>query len=238
MVLSLRSEYQMYFMKNLVKNQKRKPLVWDKWQTLLSSSRSSAFLRHAVRIDDEHERYQLLEKEPRIPLNPHQPPAGDMHEDIPEITTCSFLREQIGPDEESQHESDFQPLVDGSDTTKIVEAVAEPKRDANERKAVKPERWIASSATEGEDEPEQHCRGTARFYRSCNPVPPHNEDDDPWGQTEKVYHPRGNPPLARACVLTTVASVLREPQKDLVEEVADTSPHLQKDIHSNLPVFV
>ena len=79
-----------------------------------------SFLRHAIRINDEHERDQLLEEEPRIALNPHQPPAGDVHENVPEITAGSFFRKQIGPDEESRHESNFQPLVDGSDTTEVA----------------------------------------------------------------------------------------------------------------------
>lgn len=141
--------------------------------------RDFAFLCRAPRVHNEHERDQLLEKEPRISLNPHQPPAGDVHENVPEITTSFFLREQVGPDKKSQHEGDFQPLIDGGDTTKIVEAVAEPERDADEREAVKPTWRIASRAAKSDNEPKQHCRSTARFHRSRNPVPPHDEDDDP-----------------------------------------------------------
>ena len=217
---------------NLIK--KKEAVPEGRASVASSLARDFTFLCGAPRINDEHERDQLLEEKPRIPLNPHEPPAGDVHEDIPEITTGSFFRKQVGPDEESQHEADFQPLIDGGDATKIVEAVAEPKRDADEREAVKPAWWIASCATESENETQEHCRSTTRFYRSRNPVPPHDEDDDPWRQTKEVHRPRGNPPLARACVLAAVACVLREPQKDLVEEVTDTSPHLQEDVHSDL----
>ena len=130
------------------------------------------FLRHAVRINDEHERDQLLEEEPRIALNPHQPPAGDVHENVPEITAGSFFRKQIGPDEESRHESNFQPLVDGSDTTEVVEAVAEAERDTDESEMVEPAWRILGRATERDDKAQQHCRSSTRFNRSRNPVSP------------------------------------------------------------------
>ena len=224
------------FMKIQIQNPiKRKEAIPEGRASDLSLfARDSAFLCGTPRVNDKYERDQLLEKEPRIPLNPHEPPAGDVHKDIPEITACPFFREQVGPDKESQHEADFQPLIDGGDTTKIVEAVAEPKRDTDERETVKPAWRIAGRATESKDEPKQHCWSATRFYRSRNPIPPHDEDDYPWGQTEKVYRPRGNPPLTRLRVLPAVARVFREPQKDLVEEVADTSPHLQEDVHSDL----
>ncbi|MBI2465964.1 MAG: hypothetical protein HYV66_01905 [Candidatus Sungbacteria bacterium] len=224
-------------MKILRKNQKRKPLVWDKWQTLLSSSRNSAFLRHAVRINDEHERDQLLEKEPRIALNPHQPPAGDMHEDIPEIATSSLFRKQVGPDEEPQHESDFQPLIDGSDTTEVVEAVAESERDTDECEVIEPAWRILGCAAKCDDETQHHCRSTARFYRSRNPITPTDEDDYPRRQTNKVHRPRSNPPLPRSHLVTPIARVFREREKDLVEEVEPSSKPLQYLVQG-LPPFV
>src|SRR3989344_5535376 len=215
------------FMKIQFQNPIKKEVVPEGRASVASSlARDFAFLCGAACVRDEHERDQLLEKEPRIPLNPHEPPTRDVHEDIPEITTRSFFREHVCPNKESQHEADFQPLISGGNTTKIIKAVAEPKRDADECKAIKQAWRIASCAAESEDEPEQHCRSTARFYRSRNPIPPHDKDDYPWGQTEKVYRPRGNPPLTRLRVFPAVARVFREPQKDLVEEGADTSPHL------------
>ena len=216
---------------------KRKPLVWDKWQTLLSSDHDSAFLRHAVCINDEHERNQLLEKEPRIPLNPHQPPAGDVHEDIPEITTSSLFRKQVGSDEESQHESDFQPLIDGGDTTEVVEAVTKSERDTDEREVVEPAWRILGRATECDDETQHHCRSTARFYRSRNPVTPTDEDDYPWRQTNKVHRPRSNPPLPRSRLVAAITRVFREREKDLVEEVEPSSKPLQYLVQG-LPPFV
>jgi len=222
-------------MKKLRKNQKEKEAVPEGRASDASLlARDFAFLCRTPRIHNEHERHQLLDEEPRIPLNPHEPPAGDVHENVPEITAYSFFRKQIGANKKSQHEADFQPLIDCGDATKIVKAVAEPERDADERKAVKPTWRIVGSATKSEDEPKQHCRSTTRFHGSRNPVPPHDENDYPWRQTEQVHRPRGNPPLACGCLLTAISRVFREPQKDLVEEVADTSPHLQEDIHSDL----
>ncbi|MDO8591300.1 MAG: hypothetical protein Q7R65_05015 [bacterium] len=201
----------------------------------MSSNRDSAFLRHAIRINDEHERDQLLKKEPRIPLNPHQPPAGDVHEDIPEITTSSLFRKQVGPDEESQHESDFQPLIDGSDTTEIVEAVAESERDTDECEVVKPAWWILGRAAKCDDETKHHCRSATRFYRSRNPVTPTDEDDYPWRQTNEVYHPRSNPPLPRSYLVAAIARVFREREKDLVEEVEPSSKPLQYLVQGSPP---
>jgi len=219
------------------KIKKRKPLVWDKWQTLLKSVRRSTFLRHAVRVHDEHERDQLLEKEPWVPLNPHQPSASNVHEDIPEVATSPLFRKQVSPNEEPQHESDFQPLIDGSDTTEVIEAVAESERDTNESEVVEPAWRILGRATECNDETQHHCRNTTCFYRGCNPVPPTDEDDDPWGQTGKVHRPRSNPPLSRSRLVAMIACVFRKREKDLVEEVEPSSKPLQYLVQG-LPPFV
>ncbi|KKP64264.1 MAG: hypothetical protein UR62_C0016G0002 [Candidatus Nomurabacteria bacterium GW2011_GWF2_35_12] len=138
-----------------------------------------------------------------------------MHENVPEITTRSFFREHVGPDKESQHEADFQPLIDGGDTTKIVEAVAESERDTDECEVIEPAWRILGCAAKCDDETQHHCRSTARFYRSRNPVTPTDEDDYPWRQTNDVHCPRSNPPPPRLRLV------------DLVEEVEPSSKPLK-----------
>ncbi|KKP76446.1 MAG: hypothetical protein UR72_C0002G0092 [Parcubacteria group bacterium GW2011_GWC1_35_21] len=150
-----------------------------------------------------------------------------MHEDIPEITTSSLFRKQISPNEESQHESDFQPLIDGSDTTEIVEAVAESERDTDECEVIEPAWRILGCAAKCDDETQHHCRSTARFYRSRNPVTPTDEDDYPWRQTNDVHCPRSNPPPPRLRLVAAITRVFREREEDLVEEVEPSSKPLK-----------
>jgi len=219
------------------KTEKRKPVVRDNWQTLwVLGMYDFPLLRHTVRVNDEAERDHLLEKEPRVTLNPHQPPAGDVHQHVPEITTGSFLGEQVGPDKESQHESDFQPLIDGSNTTEVVEAVAESERDTDESEVVEPAWRILGRAAERGDESQKHCGSSACFNRGRNPVTPTDEDDYPRGQTGEVYYPRSNPPLSRPRLVTAISRVFGEREKDLVEEVETPSKPLQYLVQG-LPPF-
>lgn len=199
--------------------------------------RDLPFLRHAICVNDKYERDQLLEKKPWITLNPHQPSASDVHEDVPEIAAGSFLREQVSPNEESQHESDLQPLVNGGDTTEVVEAVAEAERNTDEREVVEPAWRILGRATERNDETQQHRRSPTRFNRSRNPVSPTDEDDNPWGQTYEVHRPRRNPPLSRPRLVTAISRAFREREKDLVEEVEPSSKPLQYLVQG-LPPFM
>ena len=77
-------------------------------------------LRHDEGVKDERERNQLLQKEPWISLDPHEPPTGDMHENVEEIADGSLLCEKVCSREISQYKPDLQPLIDGCDTAKIV----------------------------------------------------------------------------------------------------------------------
>lgn len=94
----------------------------------------------SVRVGDEEKRDSLLESQPPVVLPPHQQTATEVHEHKPEIAGWTELGSLVGADQESDHQSDFQPLTEARQSAEVVETVEKPERNADKREAVQPPR--------------------------------------------------------------------------------------------------
>lgn len=176
----------------------------------------------SVRRDNETEGHELLNDQRWVVLLVHEPGVGAVHHHVPDVPAQILLRQHVGAHEEPRDQSQLEQLREAVDSAEVHNAHHEPRDDADECKAIKPNRLLPH-ASQRDDEAQDHRWRATDLERHGDPVAFVGKDDPPGRCTDKVQRPGCDAPAPSRLIFGDLAA----PEKNLVQKEKSPAPDLQ-----------
>ncbi len=189
------------------------------------------FSPDVVGVDYVTDRHHLLNHKEPVALPEHQRTRGHIHEDIGHILTFVVFGLEICTDQETGRGTDLEPLVHGDESAEVAETVPEPEPNQCVDERVKLTEqfvdFILGSLANSQNKTEHHHRQSAGFECGEDPILLEQKHRHHRKETKQVHTPRRGPPLLGSNHVDLLDPLVSG-AKDLVEEVEESSPDLEK----------